>query len=346
MTTISQISKINVSSIGVNVIPQMPKNMLASDTTSFSGSRQPERKKSNTSAWLVAGMATVVAGLIIFRKPIAKSLEIGKYSVQKLSATEEKNINNLIAEGKLSNEYKNIFVKVRHLQGEDFAKRSYELIAEHLGYKGCSPQLRIYNSPTKLTNNFEDLACVVNLNKVRLDKESKPKIMASIRHELEHFIQASDIVRTEGQGIDALVNAKVSSLIKAVKTHKDICLDVLKKPIEAVSEKELIELEKSYRIKYKRGVNTTIYNNVIKNKGIIKAGTPEAKKVDEYVNSLANYSSLGNVVKNGKEINDYSAEELEILRAYMKNPNEIYAYDAGYRIGSEYYAFEQALNKK
>ena len=73
MSTISPIGGTNISyPIQGNVIPTVQKNLMATDTISFSGNQKSDEKKSHTGLWVLGGLAVAVGLGIIFRKNISE----------------------------------------------------------------------------------------------------------------------------------------------------------------------------------------------------------------------------------------------------------------------------------
>lgn len=209
-------------------------------------------------------------------------------------------------------EMKLMFAQIKDLQGEEFFKTYYKLLAKLLGYKDCAPKLIFKNNKDSIVAaSFKQFLGEIefDISDMINGEQLYTNILSTLRHELEHFIQFTTIARTEGLGTDAICKANAKAVIRGMKMDKERCLEIWGKPFEEISMGEDEMFQKCYD-DYKSEINTVFYEKVIKEKGIILKGTPEAKKAEKYLNAIANYTSVGETT-NKALIKDYEDNLLE-----------------------------------
>ncbi len=340
MSEISQVASTNLY-YPMQRVDSFPK--IQSDSVSvpisFSGNENADKKKSHTGLYVVGGLAvTTVAGLI-FKKDISKALKIGRYSFKNLTEAETKAVDKLVADGKLPQDYKDIFVQIRDLKGDNFSKRAYELIAEKFGYKNCAPKLRTKNN-SDVSSSFAGHSGEILLSQRKMDNI---EMFESIRHEFQHFIQESTVIRTEGLGPEAYLKARVAGKMKSLSLHNDICKKERGKIYSEFSADELKALEQKLYDSYKADFNYDFYAKVTKEKGMIKAGSEEAGKAELYRQAISEYTGLGNITK--KPPSEFTEEDRRFAtKYYFSNLLEKEAYGVGKAVKSYYEAFLAAIS--
>lgn len=206
-------------------------------------------------------------------------------------------------------------------------KINYEMIAKEMGLK-IKPKLVFKDMNPLYGGAYEPMSGTMEVNNLYLKpgyktlaKLGKMDNEAMLRHELEHFKQLSDIVRSEKYGIAGF-------------------REVLKKYYENLKGYDVTELKASgintdamENILYGDGsaLNTKFYESVMKETGTIANGTQEAAKAAEYAKWLVLKSDptiaqeINEAVNAAKGILNKSKV---MLNEYKKNILEKEAYAA------------------
>jgi len=236
--------------------------------------------------------------------------------------------------GIISPEMKLMFAKIRKLEDEEFIKSAYTLMTKLLGYENCAPELKLVQKDKDRTHAFSKFPGVIKIDTFhwRQGTEFQTEYLNILRHELEHFIQFSTIARTEGYGTNAICEAQAKSVVRRLKIDKDFCNEVYNKPFEELKmdEKEIFDYYNGY---YKSKINTSFWEKIIKEKGMIPKNTPDAKKAEEYFNASCNYTAVKKDTKR-KLVEDYDNNLLEKRANYE-----------GMWIENCFYAFKSALGE-
>lgn len=217
----------------------------------------------------------------------------------------------LFKSGVITPEMSLMFAQIRNLKGEEFIKTSYKLMTRLLGCEDYAPELILKNTD-EYKGAFDKFSGKIKIaiNNCRSGTELQGDLLAILRHELEHFIQYTDIARTEGLGIDAICKANAKSGLRALKMDRERCIKIYHKPFEEMTESEDEILQNFYN-RSKAEINTTFYEKVIQKKGIIKKGTPEFNKATEYLKAEEVYTYVKYKEKNDLLVKDYENNLLE-----------------------------------
>jgi|GEM_PF-4586125 len=318
------------------VINHYAKPLPDTDTLKLSTKKQ---NKSNKNC-----LALITGALITGATIIALIAKGGKGHSGVLTEAENKIVDTLIKKGKFDPQYKEMFIKIRNLEGKDFVNSAYELMVEHLGYKECSPELSIEKLPTQ-SNIFQSLPGIITINENRLATDNKQEILASIWHEFKHFVQYSDIARTEDLGTEEIARINTKNYIKNLSTNEELCQKEFGCSFKEMPPFGLEYFEKLKTEEYLQSMNIDLYEKVKAKKGIIKAGTEEAQKSHGYIKAKGESVDLSNILQNGKRKEDFTEEEWKLIDVYLNNPMEKEAYEIGDKIESQFETFLNALNK-
>lgn len=249
---------------------------------------------------------------------------------------------NIYRASRINPKLKAIFEQIKDLEGEEFVRKAYEATIKHFGYEGAAPTIFIGKEKNNV-NHFNFIEGKIVINKKALEKCTKQALLKSIWHEFQHFIQLSDIYRTEGIDIQAIAQANGKSYIKTLQAHKDICIEKFGKPLNEFSAEEVQQIEMMETQRYLTDTNCALYDSVIAKKGIIKRETKGAKKTERYLKAIANYIETGNIHSSSRVNKKLTRAEKKILKNYRSNPLEIEARAVGNKICALYELLKQSI---
>lgn len=182
-----------------------------------------------------------------------------------------------------------IFQELYDFQGDnvDFAQLTFKRLKEHLGLAKVLPkELSISENIDKITvghkigAQFSWLNGSFNFNRETLQKQTKDEILASMRHELEHYLQYEKIVRAKNIGIDKLMELFAKQQLKYMKEDyfEAGCADNIK----GIEDEVFINL-------VKKQINRDFWIDVVKKRGVIKPETTEAKEAENNLKAVLDY---------------------------------------------------------
>lgn len=206
-------------------------------------------------------------------------------------------------------------------------KINYEMIAKEMGLK-IKPELVFKNMNPQLAGAYEPASGTMEINELYLKpgyktlaKLNKLDNEALLRHELEHFKQFSDIVRSEEYGVVGLKEVlkryygNMESINKFTLKQSGINLEAM----------ENILKENGSRL------NSEFYESIIKETGTIAKGTQEAAKAREYATGMISKSDPVTIQQTNEAINSANGlfnKQKAMLNEYKKNILEKEAYAA------------------
>lgn len=240
----------------------------------------------------------------------------------------------------LLQEFKDVFPKLKELEGKDFIEKAYDLIAKKLGYEGCAPKLKIEPFDQE-GYYFDGIDGVIAVNEKNISTKTNAENLHGLLHEFMHFIQASDIIRTEGLGSEIYIKSKPTSFLRQARYDKQLCIASFGK------ENLSVEEEQSYVQKeineYKKAFNNSLYDKVVKMKGIIKSNNDLAKQSKNYLydfNDVMYPYTREQLKEMGYNMNKYSVGlHHDIYNRYQNNLVELHANTVGQKIEDSYNAF-------
>lgn len=98
--------------------------------------------------------------------------------------------------------------ELNKFNGEDFVYRSYDLLTQKLGYGvNVRPQLFMNDVPGEAAAMYMNLLNVICVDPKKIQKLNKTEIFGFIRHEIQHYIQNTRIMRHEKIGPKAIDTA-------------------------------------------------------------------------------------------------------------------------------------------
>lgn len=206
-------------------------------------------------------------------------------------------------------------------------KINYEMIAKEMGLK-VKPQLVFKDMNPQLAGAYEPASGTMEINKLYLKpgfktlaKLSKMDNEVLLRHELEHFQQFSDIVRSEEYGVAGLREV----MKKYYGNFEGVGRYVLKNSgINLETMDNILEGDGS-------ALNSEFYKSVIKETGTIPKGTQEAAKAAEYAKGLVLKSDPATIQEMNEAVNMTNGilnKQKVMLNEYKKNILEKEAYAA------------------
>lgn len=290
------------------------------------------------------------------KKKISEKLKTISNANSKINAQINKfaGIDNLQRELKFSDEIKQEYLKLYDIEdNEEFISQAYKRLTTDLGYRNAernnAPILVFDTSTNKnyvAAHYLDGNMVIVNKKKIKLyDKNS---ILASLRHELQHFQQFIDIERTQNLGLEKMcmlekdtnnkaalreleTNADFSSFTKEeAETYIRNFKEALKQPETTFVKNPKKEFMGGrwysdfnsfdpimLDSKDRRNLFTNI-RRIAQEQGKIKPDTKAAKRTGRLFNGWINYSQAP-YRKDCKNIFDYAVK----FYKYYFNPMEL-----------------------
>ena len=234
------------------------------------------------------------------------------------------------------------------------ADLKYQLIIKQSGFEDVVPKLNITKTTTGPFAYFDPTNSNIYLNGGILNRkytaQNKKLVENVLKHELSHAKQFIDVARCEDIGLDGLKSA--------LREYLKLYVVVLEKDSEKLgqylmqqlsygkrSRKELLPIYNQYismyeELKEKQEmlsgardiINEEFYKKAVERFGIIKSGTPEAKKAKIYLESILDKVLSGKekieTLKLRLDNGEISKEiyEIERKKIYLDNPLEVDAF--------------------
>lgn len=205
-------------------------------------------------------------------------------------------------------EFHNMFEQVKGLNAEEFIRKSYDLMVKHLGYEDCAPVIKMVEEDSRNFAVFNSVKGVIELNRKNLNSESASHSIGTIWHEFMHFIQTSDIIRTESLGHKAFLRANAKSVLVSAMEDSKLSNTLFGKDYERLTEDDRLRFINSYVERKSLDINIALYADVISKKGLIKPCDPKSRHSEQYLNAISEYPS--ETVKE-KDIEKYRANLIE-----------------------------------
>lgn len=210
---------------------------------------------------------------------------------------------------KLLPEFQNMFEQVKGLKGEEFIRKSYDLMVKHLGYEGCAPSIKVVDEDSRNFAVFNSVKGVIELNRKNLNSESASHSIGTIWHEFTHFIQTSDIIRTESIGHKGFLEANAKSVLVSAMEDPKLSNTFFGKVYDRLTEEDRLNFINSYVERKRLEINIDLYADVISKKGFIKPLDSRSLDSEQYLNAISEYPSE---TVNEKDIEKYRANLIEI----------------------------------
>lgn len=189
-------------------------------------------------------------------------------------------------EEKLMPEFQKMFSKLKGLKGRDFTEKSYELISDILGYKDLAPKLGIKSIDVH-NAYFVGMNGTIDISEKYIEQASNTDLLGTIIHEFTHFIQTSDIIRTQNLGPKAYIEwGAKSEVYQASKDSELLKRWFMKYDGQKLSQKEVSAYIDKYYQENARSFNQAFYDRILNKKGEILPNTELANQSEEHLNAL------------------------------------------------------------
>ncbi len=220
---------------------------------------------------LSAGQRSISKAVNVLQKELAeKSSEYCKYLTQK----EIEAVQKLLNKGFTLKEI-NTFSKIQNTKNKkEFAIAVFDEFINDSGYAKLRPQLKFESKESNTVGSWFAMVDEIMINNA--ESRTKVSIINTIKHEIKHFVQSMDIIRTEGLGADALVESGYGS-VSAFKSEFPLIYEKLR-------EKERL---------------------AVKEYGLIPYNSEQGKKAQKYVQAKRDYVHLSG---------DYTDEQYKAYR--------------------------------
>lgn len=252
-------------------------------------------------------------------------------------------------EAKPNNHLEKLFQELYDFKGDnvDFAQLTFKRLKEHLGLaKVLSEELLISENIDKITvghnivAQFSWLNGAFNINRETLQKQTKDEILASMRHELEHYLQYEKIIRAKNIGINKLMELFAKQQLKYMK--EDYFEAGRTDNLKFIEDEEFVNM-------VKKQINRGFWVDVVKKRGTIKSRTSEAKEAEKNLNAVLDYPRNLNSTYAKSKIKNSSYDFTKCYKNekydydYSINPLETKANTKGREIQKKYLDFEYQI---
>jgi len=245
--------------------------------------------------------------------------------------TERPTVDKMLQEG-LPEDLAGIFVKVKNIKDKkEFARAAYMFIAEHMGYKMSKPRLKFEIWEGKTAASWNPINANITVYERGALTNSKASILGTLRHELEHFVQDSDIARTEGFGTYTIANSLTQRIMRTLKEDEEFCMKIFEKKYSDITPEELETFQAKNNERNRREINKYLYDSVKSEKGLISSDSPHVQRVKEYIDASINYTQAA--------YSGNTRKKWETEKAYEGNLLEKLANEAGNKLRKPYEDF-------
>lgn len=223
-----------------------------------------------------------------------------------------------------------MFVKLKNAEDkEKFAKEAYDSLMNIDGFDSLKPEFKIKdNSERKSNGAWRPLDFYMEIYKLTTLSNPKYSILNTITHEIEHFKQDCLILRTEGYGADALVDAVRKKIYNSYQNDETTCINFFHKPFSDLTESDVED-----RLDLRTDRKTLkLYESYYRAKyGIIPKNSEEGQKAKKYIEATENHVSIDHEAS--------SSEKDKQEKLYENNLLEKEAFAAGDKIQELYQDF-------
>lgn len=224
------------------------------------------------------------------------------------------------------------FVKIKNLEGKTFTNKAYDEMVEYLGLKGIAPEKIQFEGNcgflSGIQGGYDPSLNTITFTKnfISANKDSQIQMLA---HELTHCKQFTNMLRTEGIGVEKFVETQVKNTFdNAIKN--DIIFKLKFENANKIGKGDIFEkvVKETLTKKFTENVNKNFAD--VLNLPKIKADSPEGIKAFSDLKSYEAYPGLG-MFGVGSE-------------AYRNSPLEIEAYGFGDKIKDLFNKFIKATS--
>ncbi|MBR1460103.1 hypothetical protein IJ596_00510 [bacterium] len=309
---------VNFNSIGSlnRYTPSTPnKNRIESNNTlTFAGNEKTPAKetKNNKRNLLLASLALLAVTSVVVIAKARKASRIAK----ELDA--------------IPQDLKEIFGRLKDKKGKEFIDSACQEMTEYMGLKGIAPKeikMEGHDGLYCVTGGYSPIEHTISYSPGFLNIEQAEQL-GLVAHELTHCRQFTNILRTEGIGVEEYAKAEAECAVKNA-IRKDSVWDFMfrssyKKAVEQGKGEEFLqEAIKRQTEKYISEIEKN-FAQVLKLPKI-KADSPEGIKAFKDLEAQRNYKGLGFLGSSSDE--------------YKNSPIELEAYTFGNKIAKMFKTF-------
>lgn len=182
---------------------------------------------------------------------------------------------------------------MRGLSNNEFYKQAYSKITKDMGISDIAPEAQLAdNMRSNTLGGFNNAKCSIEFNAQAFEKMKQSEIINTMRHELEHYKQFSDIARYKGADYIYELNVRAyAEKLKRGNTGFDFTARLQKNRLKEIGEDAYIQEQIAIQ-KAKNTMNVELYQKAIDKLGVIKEGTPEAVQAQKYIEAHMKYPDL------------------------------------------------------
>lgn len=234
--------------------------------------------------------------------------------------------------------------KLSKFDGKEFFTASFDYLTQKLGIKkSIQPTLVFTQLPDGSRMAYTPINNSIMVNLEKCSAENKAHQFAGIRHELQHFLEISMIMRHEELGtkaIDSMVASHENSLINM---FKHLLVDASEEEISAVAETtsnpeefvemilealngnsdKIVEEIHTSSTEFEKSLNA-FRESLIKDMGKIQKDSALTPKIEEYYKGFSNsYHNADGSIDMGKYVNTSTEEAMlaeTCARKEFENP--------------------------
>lgn len=314
-------------------------------------------------------IAAIVGGILLHKHNSTKAVEqVSEQAGNTIKQTTKEltqAVKDLVSQGRISQKEAEMFNQIHDLEGEEFVKKAYELIAKDMNLEKV-PNLVVSfkNENSRLGHMGKDITIYIKEYEKAYGKEqAKEEILNTIRHELEHYKQ--DLIVFLEKGEQEFQEAHYQHIARYIG-NKAALKGGNSKDLNAVIKEEAERVGSSvrcscddqnelYRMIYEHDSPiTTIRKMVPCDFEKLNLTQEEKVKADEYLEGIRTYMRdcfPDNFFVNG-ELNENalvgnklatSLVSLYIDTGYYHNPIEEGARQAGEALKEKFKVFVEAM---
>lgn len=197
-----------------------------------------------------------------------------------------------------------MFEAIKDKKDEDLAETAYPYLVKYLGVEDTAPKGITWKEKEgrSIVSDYKVFDNSVVLYKDLFKNSSKPQQIAFIAHELTHCKQSTNIMRTEGLGIEKYAYANAVSDSRAAMVTNPKFISMMEKAKKAGKERELMQY--------------LLHNATVENIAELKHAHPNIEKLPKIdANSKEGQKAQADLIAqfeyNGADMNAYNSSPLE-----------------------------------
>ena len=259
----------------------------------------------------------------------------GKVKPKALTDVQAKKLEELVSSGKIDKNYAELFKDMNGLEIDQWLGRSYDKMCSDLGYKFA------YDTPNiKISTDFANGGSM-DLKTITLymqgGKTSETDVLATMRHELEHFRQKDLVYRAFGE--EEFLNAEIQPMLRKLKNNPAHCLEQTGKKYGELSKVDIDKYIQRHKDMLRK--DCVKLRSLQSRKGSIEKGSELYDEAKKYYEAMKNYETPSmyeenfcvDTINKLKKTNPERIKFLqEIFKKYQNNDLEIGAVHEGDKI--------------